>query len=170
MLPERVEDIFQDVDAHLGEELVIGEGIGLIAVRTFQVTPNDGRRKLTFSHGDRQTERENGIDEAMRVPDTDETFAAKSIYLIRVVRNHVHVFHQFDLRNSTTQLGMKFAKFANVKITLALFFIQEVGGWAYYSHANKFLIEGYEPSPGVFLLIEDYRIVLVSFASAAVVP
>ena len=130
MLPERVEDIFKDVDAHLAEQLVIGERIGLIEIRTFQVCPNDGRHKLTFSHGDGQTERENGIDEAMRVPDADETFAAKSIYLIRVVRNHVHVFHQLDLRNSTTQLGMKFTKFANVKITLALFFIQEVGGRA----------------------------------------
>jgi hypothetical protein len=56
--------------------------IGLIAVRTFQVGPNDGRHKLTFSHGDGQTERENGIDEAMRVPDAAETFAAKSVYLI----------------------------------------------------------------------------------------
>ena len=54
---------------------MIGERIGLIAVRTFQVTPNDGRRKLTFSQGNGQTERENGIDEAMRVSDTDKTFA-----------------------------------------------------------------------------------------------
>src|SRR5207237_4684641 len=129
-------NIFQDIDPFFAKELMLGEGIRFISVRTFQVTPNDGRRKLTFSHGNGQTERENGIDEAMRISDTDETFAAKSVYLIRVVRNHVHIFHQFDLRNSTTQLRMKFAKFANVKITLALFFIQEVGGWAYYYHAN----------------------------------
>jgi hypothetical protein len=64
---------------------------------------------------------------------------------------------------------MKFAQFPNVKITLALLFIQEVGGWAYYSHTNNFLIEWYELSPMVFLLIEYQRIVLVSFASAAVV-
>src|SRR6266478_8072876 len=149
---------------------MIGERIWLIAVRTLQVPPNDRRHKLTFSHCHGQTEREDGIDEAMRVPDADETFAAESIYLIRVVRNHVHIFHQFDLRNSTTQLRMKFTKFPNVKITLALFFIQEVRGWAYYSHANNFLIEWYEPSPMVFFLIEDYRIVLVSFSSAAVIP
>src|SRR5438132_11414007 len=146
------------------------EPMWAIAVRPLLVSPHDRRHRLTFSHCHGQTERENGIDEAMRVPDTDETFAAKSIYLIRVVRNHVHIFHQFDLRNSTTQLRMKFAKFANVKITLALFFIQEVGGWAYYSHTNNFLIEWYEPSPMEFLLIEDHRIVLVSFASATVVP
>src|SRR6266478_5508267 len=118
---------------------MIGERIWLIAVRTLQVPPNDGRYKLTFSHSNGQTEREDGIDEAMRVPDADETFAAKSVYLIRVVRDHVHVFHQFDLRNSTTQLRMKFAKFPNVKISLALFFIQKVCGRAYDSHANNFL-------------------------------
>src|SRR5205814_6139111 len=110
-----------------------------------------------------------GIDEAMRVPDADETVAAKSVHLIRVIRNHMHFFHQFDLRNSTTQLRMKFAQFPDVKITLALFFIQEVGGWAYDSHANNFLVEWYKPSPMVFLLIEDQRVVLVSFASVAVV-
>jgi len=58
----------------------------------------------------------------MRVPNTDETFTAESIYLIRIVRNHVHVIHEFDLRNSTAQLLVKFAKFSNVKITLAFFF------------------------------------------------
>src|SRR5437016_10963139 len=105
----------------------------------------------------------------MRVPDTDETFAAKSIYLIRVVRNHVHIFHQFDLRNSTTQLRMEFAKFSNVKITLALFFIQVVGGWAYDTYADNFLIEWYEPSPMVFLLIEDEGVVFVGFTRAAIV-
>ena len=61
----------------------------------------------------------------MRVPNTDETFTAKSIYLIRIVRNHV--FHEFDLRNSTTQLRVKFGKFSNAKITLAFFFTQQVG-------------------------------------------
>src|SRR5436190_1176683 len=148
---------------------MIGERIGLVAVRTFQVSPDDGRHKLTFSHSDGQTERENRIDEAMRIPDTDETFAAKSIYLIRVVRNHVHVFHQFELRNPTTQLGMKFTQFPKIKITLALFFIQEVCGRTYDSHTHNFLVERYKPSPMVFLLIEDQRVVLVSFASAAVV-
>jgi hypothetical protein len=105
----------------------------------------------------------------MRVSNTDETFATKSIYLIRVVRHHVHVFHQFDLWNSTTQFRVKFAKFPNVKITLALFLTQEVGGWAHDSHADIFLIEWYEPCPVVFLLIEDQRIVLVIVASATVV-
>ena len=56
---------------------------------------------------------------------------------------------------STTQFRMKLAKFPNVKITLALFFIQEVGGWAYDSHAGNFSIEWYEPCPMVFLLIKD---------------
>jgi hypothetical protein len=46
---------------------------------------------------------ENGIDEAMRVAGADEASVAKSVYLIRVVSNHVHVFQQFDLRDSTTQ-------------------------------------------------------------------
>ena len=91
----------------------------------------------------------------MPVPNTDETFTAKSIYLIRIVRNHVHVFHEFDLRNSTTQLRMKFAKFANAKITLAFFFTQQVGGWTYYCHTDNFLIEWYEPCPMVFLVIKD---------------
>src|SRR5207248_11101288 len=148
---------------------MIGERIWLIAVRTLQVPSNDRRHKLTFSHCHGQTEREDGIDEAMRVPDADKTFSAKSIYLIRVVRNHVHVFHEFDLRNSTTQLRMKFAQFPNVKITLALPFFQKVGGWAYDSHANNFLVEWYELAPMVCLLIVDQRVVLVSFASVAVV-
>ena len=64
---------------------------------------------------------------------------------------------------------MKFAKFPNVKVTRALLFIQEVGGRANDSHADNFLIEWYKPSPIIFLLIENQRIVLVSFASAAVV-
>src|SRR6267143_5541247 len=80
----------------------------------------------------------------MPVPNTDEAFTAKSIYLIRIVRNHVHVFHEFDLRNSTTQLRMKFA---NAKITLAFFFTQQVGGWTYYCHTDNFLIEWYERCP-----------------------
>ena len=64
----------------------------------------------------------------------------------------MHVFHEFDLRNSTAQLRVKFA---NVKITLAFFFTQQVGGWTYYSHPDNFLIEWYGPCPMVFLLIKD---------------
>ena len=75
MFPKRIKNIFQDIDPFFAKELMLGEGIRFISVRTFQVTPNDGRRKLTFSHGNGQTERENGIDEAMRVSDTDKTFA-----------------------------------------------------------------------------------------------
>src|SRR5438045_9149513 len=98
----------------------MGERIGLIALRTFQVSPNDRRYKLTFSHCHGQTKRENGIDEAMRVPDADETFSAKSIYLIRIVRNHVYVFHVFDLRNSQPYFRLQFAKLPIVKLTVAL--------------------------------------------------
>jgi hypothetical protein len=59
--------------------LVIGERIGLIAVRILQISPNDGCHKLTFSHSDRQTKGKTGIDKPMRVPNTDETFTAESI-------------------------------------------------------------------------------------------
>src|SRR6266516_2680883 len=105
----------------------------------------------------------------MRVPDADESFAAKSVHLIGVVRDHMNVFDQFDLGNSAAQLRMKITKFANVKITFAFLLVQKIRRWADDADADNLLIERDEPSPMVFLLVEDQRVIFVSLAGPAVV-
>src|SRR5207249_1404402 len=170
MLPKGVQDILQDVDARLTEELVFGEGIGLITICALQVSPNDRGRKLALPHRDCQTEREDRIDETMRVPDADESLSAKPVHLVGVVRDHMDVFDQFDLGNSTAQVRVKFTKFSNEKIAFALLFVQKVRGWAYDADTDDLVIERDEPCPVVFFLVEDQCVILVSLALPAVVP
>ena len=106
----------------------------------------------------------------MRVPDADEPFAAKPVHLVRVVRDHMDVFHQFDLGNSAAQLRVKLTKFSNEKITFAFLFLQKVRGWAYDADTDDLVINRDEPCPVVFFLLEDQCVIFVSVPGPAVVP
>src|SRR5947208_8019454 len=149
---------------------MLGERICFISILALQVSANHGGDELPLAHGDGKTEGKDRIDEAMRVANADEPFAAKSVYLIRIVRDHVDVFDQLELRNSPAQLRMQLTKLANVKVTFAFPFVQEVCRRTHDADADDLVVERDEASPVVFFLVKDQRIVLVSFASAAVVP
>src|SRR5215470_9873943 len=64
---------------------------------------------------------------------------------------------------------MEFAKFSNVKITLALFFVKEVGRRADYTNTDDLIIQRDKPPPMIFLLIEDQGVVFVGFTRSPIV-
>src|SRR5437764_1826191 len=149
---------------------MVGKWIGLIAIGGFQVSPNQRCCKLALSHGHGQTKRKDGIDEPMCVPNADKAVAAKPIYLIRIVRDDVNILDQLDFWNPPTQLRMKLAQFSNVKITFALFLMQEVSRRTNYSHTHDLIIERDKPTPVIFFLVKDQGVIFVSFTSPTVVP
>src|SRR5437588_8896533 len=103
LLPKQVDHVFQDIDAFFAEEHVLSEGIGLVASFALEVLAHPRSRELRFAHRSREAQRKYWVDETVRVTDADESFAAEAPYLIRVIRDDMHLLD--ELRSEERRVG-----------------------------------------------------------------
>src|SRR5262245_53106256 len=77
MLPEGIANILEDIDSLRAKELILRVRGRRVPVRAFEVGLDERRRELRFSHRNAEPEREDRVDEAARVADAHEPFAAE---------------------------------------------------------------------------------------------
>src|SRR2546423_427444 len=103
----------------------------------------------------------------MRVSDTDETFSAKPPNLIRVVRNHMHLFNELNISSAPADLGINRRQIAAEEFIWSLLVSDKLRGRNDQSKADYFVIDWNEPSPMEFLLIKNQSVVFRFLARSA---
>src|SRR5207245_901635 len=114
--------------------------------------------ELRLVQSDVDTEREDRVDEAMRVTDADKPGAREAAYLERVVRNHVDVLDELDARQTPGQLGMQLAQLPAQEGLLALALIEEVPRGDHDADAHDLRVERNRPCPVELPFVEDDRV------------
>src|SRR5476649_2803700 len=141
LFPEEIDHVFQVIDALLAGHLMPGERILLTIELALEVLAHERRGELALAHRHGQAEREDRVDETVRIANTDITFPAEAAHLVRVVWYHMHLLGHVQLRDTTTEFGIDLEEIAPEIFLRRLLFFEEICPRRHHSHADNFLVD-----------------------------
>src|SRR5438445_1749118 len=91
LFPEQINHVFKIIDPFFAKNLLLGERGRFVASLHLKILAHTRGSELRFAHGHGKPEGKYRIDETVRIADANETFGAKAMDLIRIIRDKMQL-------------------------------------------------------------------------------